>query len=51
MVCLGTHVFFNGQMIPDQQLRSTSHNISPTIKSVTQRINGELLIPCLLDSN
>ena len=38
---LGAHVFFTGQTIPDQQLGSTSHNISPTINTATQKINGE----------
>ena len=45
---LGAHVFFTGQITPDQQLSSTSQNISPTLQFVTERINGELLTPCLL---
>ena len=45
---LGGHVLFTGQITPDQQLSSTSQNISPTLQFVTQRINCELLIPCLL---
>ena len=39
---LGAHVFFTGQITPDQQLSSTSPNISPT-----PQINGELtLVMC-----
>ena len=45
---LEAHVFFTGQITPDQQLSSTSKKISPTLQIITQRINGELLIPCLL---
>ena len=49
---LGAHVFFTGQITPDYQLSSISHNTSPTIQVVTQgSINSESLIPCLLDSN
>ena len=45
---LGAHVFFTGQITPDQQLSSTSKKFSPTLQIIAQRINGELLIPCLL---
>ena len=47
---LGAHVFFTGQITPDQQLRSTIQNISPTLitQIITQRINGELFSPYLL---
>ena len=44
---LGAQVFFTGQITSDQQLSSTSQNISPTLEFVTQTINGALLIPCL----
>ena len=45
---LGAHVFFTGQITPDQQLSSTSKKTSPTLHVFAQRNNRELLIPCLL---
>ena len=45
---LGAHVFFTGQITPDHKLSSTSQNFSPTLQYLTRKINGELLIPCLL---